>query len=204
LFGQFPFLRKLFADSACTGPIFQNATTNVMPDLVIEIVRRSDHAKGFVVEPMRWIVERTIGWLGGAAGSPRIGLAPHEHVDTQLWLAFEPTWERPRREQRSLVIERLIRATFPNLLRGGSREQQAGTQPDQPGCHDQPIGPCGERRTGPLQDLGQLTDAIGQRETRQIDRMLPRQAQKQRQGPAKAVELQVRPLPCVPPCAKNR
>ena len=64
LFGQFPSLRKLFADSAYTGPIFQDGIANTMPSLVIEIVRRSDHAKGFVVEPMRWIVERTIGWLG--------------------------------------------------------------------------------------------------------------------------------------------
>jgi putative transposase len=64
LFGQFPFLRKLFADSAYTGPIFQDGAANAMPGLLIEIVRRSDHAKGFVVEPMRWIVERTIGWLG--------------------------------------------------------------------------------------------------------------------------------------------
>ena len=45
-----------------------------MPSLVIEIVRRSDHAKGFVVEPMRWIVERTIGWLGRCRqATPRIG-----------------------------------------------------------------------------------------------------------------------------------
>ena len=28
-----------------------------------EIVRRCDQAKGFVVLPERWIVERTIGWL---------------------------------------------------------------------------------------------------------------------------------------------
>jgi putative transposase len=64
LFGQFPFLRKLFADSAYSGPIFQSGISSAMPDLAIEIVRRSDYAKGFVVEPMRWIVERTIGWLG--------------------------------------------------------------------------------------------------------------------------------------------
>ncbi len=64
LFGQFPFLRKLFADSAYTGPIFQDGIANVMPGLVIDIVRRSDRANGFVVEPMRWILERTIGWLG--------------------------------------------------------------------------------------------------------------------------------------------
>ena len=35
-----------------------------MPGLVTEIVRRCDQAKGFVVLPKRWIVERTIGWLG--------------------------------------------------------------------------------------------------------------------------------------------
>ena len=64
LFGRFPFLRTLFADSAYTGPIFQDGIADAMPSLMIEIVKRSDRAKGFVVEPMRWIVERTIGWLG--------------------------------------------------------------------------------------------------------------------------------------------
>ena len=64
LFGQFPFLRKLFADSAYTGPIFQDGAANAIPSLLVEIVKRSDQAKGFVVEPLRWIVERTIGWLG--------------------------------------------------------------------------------------------------------------------------------------------
>ena len=64
LFGQFPFLGKLFADSAYAGPIFQDGLAKAMPSVVIEIVRRHDHAKGFVVEPKRWIVERTIAWLG--------------------------------------------------------------------------------------------------------------------------------------------
>jgi putative transposase len=31
--------------------------------LTLEIVRRSDAQKGFVVLPKRWIVERTFGWL---------------------------------------------------------------------------------------------------------------------------------------------
>ena len=30
----------------------------------LEIVKRSDAAKGFVVLQKRWIVERTFGWLG--------------------------------------------------------------------------------------------------------------------------------------------
>ena len=63
LFGQFPFLRKLFADSAYSGPIFQGGVAGVMPNLEIEIVKRCGSAKGFVVEPQRWIVERTIAWL---------------------------------------------------------------------------------------------------------------------------------------------
>jgi transposase len=64
LFGQFPFLKKLFADSAYAGPVFHDRLADIMPNLVTEIVRRSDQAKGFVVLPKRWIVERTIGWLG--------------------------------------------------------------------------------------------------------------------------------------------
>ena len=64
LFGQFPFLQKLFADSAYAGPVFQDGLAKINPGLVVEIVRRSDQAKGFVVLPKRWIVERTIGWLG--------------------------------------------------------------------------------------------------------------------------------------------
>ena len=64
LFGQFPFLKKLFADSAYAGPVFHDGLANTMPCLATEIVRRSDQAKGFLVLPKRWIAERTIGWLG--------------------------------------------------------------------------------------------------------------------------------------------
>ena len=64
LFGQFPFLKRLFADSAYAGPVFRDGLANALPSLVTEIVRRSDQARGFVVLPKRWIVERTIGWLG--------------------------------------------------------------------------------------------------------------------------------------------
>ena len=63
LFGQFPFLAKLFADSAYAGPIFDTALGKILPNLKTEIVRRSDRAKGFVPLPKRWIVERTLAWL---------------------------------------------------------------------------------------------------------------------------------------------
>jgi transposase len=63
LFGMYPFLKKLFADAAYQGPGFDKTLAKVLPHLETEIVRRSDHANGFVVLPKRWIVERTIAWL---------------------------------------------------------------------------------------------------------------------------------------------
>ena len=64
LFGRFPSLRKLFADAGYQGPKFRMAAKKARPDLSIEIVKRSDHAKGFEVLPRRWVVERTLAWLG--------------------------------------------------------------------------------------------------------------------------------------------
>jgi transposase len=63
LFGLYPFLVKLFADAGHQGPQFAEAVAKVLPHLSVEIVKRSDHASGFVVLPMRWVVERTLGWL---------------------------------------------------------------------------------------------------------------------------------------------
>jgi transposase len=59
----YPFLNKLFADAAYQGPEFHKALAKVLTHLETEIVKRSDQAKGSVVPPKRWIVERTIAWL---------------------------------------------------------------------------------------------------------------------------------------------
>ena len=63
LFGQFPFLKKLFADGGYQGPEFQAGMKRTLPNVEVEIVKRSDKAKGFIVLIKRWLVERTIGWL---------------------------------------------------------------------------------------------------------------------------------------------
>jgi transposase len=63
VFDLFPLLGNLFADSAYRGPIFHRALARIFPNLEIEIVKRSDRVKGFVVQPRRWVVERTIAWL---------------------------------------------------------------------------------------------------------------------------------------------
>ena len=62
LFGLFPFLMKLYADSGYQGAKFKQGLAEVCRQVNVEIVKRSDAGK-FVVLPKRWIVERTIGWL---------------------------------------------------------------------------------------------------------------------------------------------
>jgi hypothetical protein len=49
LFGMFPFLQKLFADGGYQGSEFTTALATVRPRLNVEIVKRSDRAKEFVV-----------------------------------------------------------------------------------------------------------------------------------------------------------
>jgi transposase len=62
LFGLFPFLLKLYADSGYQGPKFQHGLRRACRQIKVEIVKRSDAGK-FVVLPKRWIIERTIAWL---------------------------------------------------------------------------------------------------------------------------------------------
>jgi len=59
----FPFIERIFADGGYQGPKAEAAMRALGP-WQLEIVKRSDQAKGFEVVPKRWIVERTFGWLG--------------------------------------------------------------------------------------------------------------------------------------------
>jgi putative transposase len=63
VFGLYPFLLKLYADGGYQGPVFQTALHRVFRQIDVEIVKRSDAAKGFAVLPKRWLVERTFAWL---------------------------------------------------------------------------------------------------------------------------------------------
>ena len=57
-------LQIIWADGGYLGALVQ-WVKQLRPfgKLHLEIVRRSDHAKGFQVLPKRWIVERTFGWF---------------------------------------------------------------------------------------------------------------------------------------------
>jgi transposase len=63
LFGLYPFLLKLYADGGYQGPVFQNSMKDIIEQVNVEIVRRFDQVKGFVVPPKRWVVERSLAWL---------------------------------------------------------------------------------------------------------------------------------------------
>ena len=58
----YPWLRHVFADGGYAGDKLKNALAG-KGDWTIEIIKRSDTAKGFVLLPRRWVVERTIAWL---------------------------------------------------------------------------------------------------------------------------------------------
>ena len=60
---RFPQLQHVFADGGYAGDKLRNALAKT-GKWTIEIIKRSDTAKGFVLLPRRWVVERTFAWLG--------------------------------------------------------------------------------------------------------------------------------------------
>lgn len=61
---RFGWLKLIWADGGYAGKfIGWVASLQRHRTINLEIVRRSDDAKGFKVLPKRWIVERTFGWL---------------------------------------------------------------------------------------------------------------------------------------------
>jgi putative transposase len=62
LIGRMPRLVRLWADGGYAGRLVDWVRERAGWDL--EIVKRSDDMRGFVVLPKRWIGERTFAWLG--------------------------------------------------------------------------------------------------------------------------------------------
>lgn len=59
----FPWLRHIFADGGYAGPKLRGALDKI-GHWTLQIVKRSDTARGFEIIPRRWVVERTFAWLG--------------------------------------------------------------------------------------------------------------------------------------------
>jgi transposase len=76
----FPWLRYVFADGGNAGEKLRQALAK-MGRWTIDIIKRSDTAKGGEPQPRRWVVERTIAWL---------------NRNRRLAKDFEATIESPR------------------------------------------------------------------------------------------------------------
>ena len=82
----FPCRRHIFADGAYGGGKLQAALAN-LGKWTLEIVKRSDAARGFVVLPRRWVVERTLAWLNRNRRLAQDFEATIESATTWLYVA---------------------------------------------------------------------------------------------------------------------
>ena len=60
---RFPWLELIWVDGGYNAWQIDAPVAKVLR-LRLEIVKRSDDIKGFVVLPRRWVVERTFSWFG--------------------------------------------------------------------------------------------------------------------------------------------
>ena len=58
---EYPTLEQVWVDGAYNGHVIDYLRAKTK--LAIEVVKRPDQFRGFVVLPRRWVVERTHGWL---------------------------------------------------------------------------------------------------------------------------------------------
>jgi putative transposase len=83
----YPRMQKVWAD----GQFGKNglpAWAAAEAGVELEIVKRPDGAKGFVVQAKRWIVERTLGWLNGYRRLSKDYEATTESSETMIYLAM--------------------------------------------------------------------------------------------------------------------
>lgn len=96
----FPWLRHVFADGGYAGPKLEGALERI-GEWTLEIVKRSDAAKGFEVLPRRWVVERTFAWLGRCRRLAK---------DWEKSIASAEAWIRIA--QIRLITRRLVRYCY--------------------------------------------------------------------------------------------
>ena len=86
-------LRIIFADGGYAGKLedFVSAAAQAFghaAGLGLSIIKRSDQAKGFVLLPRRWVVERTFGWLVKARRLVRDHERNARHHEAFVYLAM--------------------------------------------------------------------------------------------------------------------
>lgn len=82
----FTRLKLIWADGGYAGQLVE--WVGSVYGWVLEIVKRSDDAKGFVVLPRRWVVERTLAWLGRYRRLSKEYEEPTQSSEAMIYLAM--------------------------------------------------------------------------------------------------------------------
>jgi putative transposase len=101
----FPCLALIWADGGYAGKLV--GWVRSACGWVLEIVKRSDDVKGFKLLPRRWVVERTLGWLGR---NRRLSKDYEARTDTSEAMIY---WAMTRLMVRRLAQARVTRMPKP-------------------------------------------------------------------------------------------
>jgi len=85
LFCRFDTITKVFVDGGYTGKLIGWA--NEMFGYDVEVVKRKE-SHTFEVLPKRWIVERTLAWLGWSRRLSKDYELKHTSAETMIHIAF--------------------------------------------------------------------------------------------------------------------
>lgn len=98
---SYPTIARLFADGGYAGEKLENALRKI-DGPTIEIVKRPDDAKGFVIVARRWVVERTLAWLNRCRRLAKDWEA--SVTSAEAWLLIASTRQLVRRIARSANV----------------------------------------------------------------------------------------------------
>lgn len=90
--GCLPRLQKIWADGGYTGSLI--GWVKELCGWVLEIVKRSDRSRGFVVLHHRWIVERSFGWLNRSRRLSKNFERLNASSEAMVYLAMLPLMTR--------------------------------------------------------------------------------------------------------------
>jgi putative transposase len=86
---HYGWLKRIWADGGYAGKLVGKvARLERHRQIDLEIVKRSDDMKGFKVLPMRWVVERTFGWLIQSRRLVRDYEVKMEHSEALIYISM--------------------------------------------------------------------------------------------------------------------
>ena len=97
--GGLPRLQKIWADGGYAGTLVTWVQETC--HWILEIVKRSDVAKGFELLPHRWIVERTFGWLNRSRRLSKNYERLTASSEAMVYLAMLPVMTRRLAKQQT-------------------------------------------------------------------------------------------------------